>query len=120
MTIATHTTFAMKRPSMGVIGTLRAGLLALLCAWSAAGAQDQPQSATTLNFRDVDLAQVVEVVAAVTGKKFIIDPRVRAQVTIISSTPMAPDQLYETFLSSLFQTHVENHVQRRNGVPRTR
>jgi general secretion pathway protein D len=82
--------------------SLRTTLLVLLCAWSTAGAQDQ--SATTLNFRDVDLAQVVEVVAAVTGKKFIIDPRVRAQVTIISSTPMAPDALYETFLSIL-QVH---------------
>jgi general secretion pathway protein D len=81
---------------------LRAVLLACICAWTNVGAQDQ--SATTLNFRDVDLAQVVEVVAAVTGKKFIIDPRVRAQVTIISSTPMAPEQLYETFLSIL-QVH---------------
>ncbi len=81
-------------------------ICALICAFSCASvfAQQQQQSATTLNFRDVDLAQVVEVVAAVTGKRFIIDPRVRAQVTIISSTPMPPDALYETFLSIL-QVH---------------
>lgn len=89
------------RRSSALIRTL---MLALLCAWTNVGAQEQPQSATTLNFRDVDLAQVVEVVAAVTGKRFIIDPRVRAQVTIISSTPMPPEQLYETFLSIL-QVH---------------
>ena len=82
---------------------LRQLLIALICSLSCASVVAQ-QSATTLNFRDVDLAQVVEVVAAVTGKRFIIDPRVRAQVTIISSTPMAPDALYETFLSIL-QVH---------------
>jgi general secretion pathway protein D len=103
MTIATRSTISMTSPHRGVIGALRASLLALLCAWTAAGAQEQ-QSATTLNFRDVDLAQVVEVVGAVTGKIFIIDPRVRAQVTIISPTPLPPAQLYETFLSIL-QVH---------------
>lgn len=84
----------------------RRTILTSLCTLSCATvlAQQPPPSATTLNFRDVDLAQVVEVVAAVTGKRFIIDPRVRAQVTIVSSTPMAPDALYETFLSIL-QVH---------------
>lgn len=80
-------------------------LIGLICSLFCASVfAQQQQSATTLNFRDVDLAQVVEVVSAVTGKRFIIDPRVRAQVTIISSTPMAPDALYETFLSIL-QVH---------------
>ncbi len=91
---------AVRRSSASV----KVILVALLCAWTNVGAQQQEQSATTLNFRDVDLAQVVEVVAAVTGKRFIIDPRVRAQVTIVSSTPMPPEQLYETFLSIL-QVH---------------
>ena len=79
--------------------------MALLCSlsYTAVFAQQQ-QSATTLNFHDVELSQVVEVVAAVTGKRFIIDPRVRAQVTIISTTAMPPEALYETFLSIL-QVH---------------
>jgi general secretion pathway protein D len=78
---------------------LKAMLLACLCSWTGANAQEQ--SATTLNFRDVDLAQVVEVVATITGKPIILDPRVRANVTIISPTPLPPDQVYETFLSLL-------------------
>jgi general secretion pathway protein D len=102
MTIAIYSPSHAPRSAWRSVAMLRALLLALICAWTNAGAQDQ--SATTLNFRDVDLAQVVEVVAAVTGKKFIMDPRVRAQVTIISSTPMPPEQLYETFLSIL-QVH---------------
>lgn len=102
MTIATHQVSQPRGRTLSLAAQLRAIVLACVCMASGASAQDQ--SATTLNFRDVELAQVVEVVAAVTGKKFIIDPRVRAQVTIISSTPMAPDQLYETFLSIL-QVH---------------
>jgi|HigsolmetaAR201D_1030396.scaffolds.fasta_scaffold01081_15 general secretion pathway protein D len=80
----------------------RAVLLACLCTWTGANAQER--SATTLNFRDVDLAQVVEVVATITGKPIILDPRVRANVTIISPTALPPDQVYETFLS-LLQVH---------------
>jgi general secretion pathway protein D len=88
MTTAIYSPSPLPASAWRPAAMLRALLLALVCAWTSAGAQEQ--SATTLNFRDVDLAQVVEVVAAVTGKKFIMDPRVRAQVTIISSTPMPP------------------------------
>ena len=42
----------------------------------------QPRSAEiTLNFRDTDITQIAEAVAAVTNKNFIIDPRVRARRT---------------------------------------
>jgi general secretion pathway protein D len=82
--------------------------LAVLLAVSLASAQ-QPQPAAqpppaqriTPNFRDADITQIAEAVSAATGKTFIIDPRVRAQVTMLSSTPMSPAAFYETFLSIL-------------------
>ncbi|MDE2450168.1 MAG: type II secretion system secretin GspD, partial [Gammaproteobacteria bacterium] len=43
----------------------------------------------------------VQAVAAATGKSFILDPRVRAQVTMYSSAPMTPPAFYEAFLSIL-------------------
>ena len=55
----------------------------------------------TPNFKDADITQIAEAVSAATGKTFIVDPRVRAQVTMLSSTPMSPDAFYETFLSIL-------------------
>jgi general secretion pathway protein D len=58
----------------------------------------------TPNSRDADLSQIIEAVSAVTGKNFIVDPRVRAQVTMLSSTPMTPQAFYEAFLSIL-QVH---------------
>ena len=85
---------------------------AVACAltWGAAPAQAQQQAQaaqqTTITpaFRDADLTQIIEAVSQITGKTFIVDPRVRAQVTILSSTPMSPDAFYETFLSIL-QVH---------------
>ena len=75
------------------------GVLATLLAASLAVA-DQTQRITP-NFKDADITQIAEAVAAATGKNFIIDPRVRAQVTMLSSTPMSPEAFYQAFLSIL-------------------
>ena len=64
----------------------------------------QNQQTITPNFKDADLSLVVQAVQSITGKTFIIDPRVRAQVTILSSTPMTADAFYQAFLSVL-QVH---------------
>jgi len=60
----------------------------------------------TPNFKEADITQLIEAVSAATGKNFIIDPRVRAQVTWISGagTSMTPEQFYQGFLSVL-QVH---------------
>lgn len=58
----------------------------------------------TPNFRDMDIAVLAESVAVATGKTFILDPRVRANVNLISSTPMTANELYQAFLSIL-QVH---------------
>jgi general secretion pathway protein D len=62
-----------------------------------AGAQDQ----IIPNYRETDIRQVIEAVGAVTGRTILPDPRVRAQVTLISSTPMTPQGFYEAFLAML-------------------
>ena len=79
-------------------------LAALLCLTLplAAGAQQGAQ--ITPNYKDADLGQVIEAVSQVTGKTFIVDPRVRAQVTMLSTTPMNPAAFYEAFLAIL-QVH---------------
>jgi general secretion pathway protein D len=78
--------------------------LSCLLTCLSASAQQQQQAIITPQFRDADLAQIIEAVSTITGKTFIVDPRVRAQVTILSSTPMSPDAFYEAFLSIL-QVH---------------
>ncbi len=84
---------------------LRSCLCATLAGWiacSLAIAQGQPT--ITPNYKDADLAQIVEAVSEITGKNFIVDPRVRAQVTMLSHTPMTPDAFYQAFLAIL-QVH---------------
>ncbi len=77
--------------------------LALIClavtrlAWSQ-------QTTITPNYKEADIRQIIEAVGEVTGQNFIIDPRVNAKVTMLSSTPMSPDAFYEAFLSIL-QVH---------------
>jgi len=63
-----------------------------------ASAQD---ATITPNYKDADIRQVIEAVGEVTGKNFILDPRVKAQVTMLSSAPMTPEAFYEAFLSIL-------------------
>jgi general secretion pathway protein D len=81
------------------LGSIAPCALAVLLSGSLVCAQ-QPQRITP-NFKDADITQVAEAVAAATGKNFIIDPRVRAQVTMLSSTAMSPAAFYEAFLSIL-------------------
>src|SRR3984957_8613802 len=63
----------------------------------------QPQEGATItpNYKDADLSQIIQAVGEVTGKNFIIDPRVNAKVTMLSSTPMSPAAFYEAFLAVL-------------------
>ena len=62
------------------------------------------QTTITPNYKDADLSQIVEAVSEITKKNFIIDPRVRAQVTMVSNTPLTADAFYEAFLAIL-QVH---------------
>lgn len=62
------------------------------------------QADVTLNWKDADIRKVVEAVSEVTGKNFILDPRVSGKVTLLSASPMSPETFYEAFLSIL-QVH---------------
>jgi general secretion pathway protein D len=83
-----------RRPT-GIIA-----LLVVVAALAAAPARAQ-QANVTPNYKDADIRQVIEAVGAVTGKNFVLDPRVKAQVTMLSSAPMTPEAFYEAFLSIL-------------------
>jgi general secretion pathway protein D len=93
----------MKKQSKRKFATrIRLAAAAIVVATSALVWAQQP--AATLNWKDADIRQVVEAVSAVTGKNFILDPRVTGRVTLLSPTPLGPDALYDAFLSIL-QVH---------------
>lgn len=58
-------------------------------------------SAVTLNLKDADISSLIATVSEVTGKNFIVDPRVKGKVTVVSSRPMSPAGVYATFLAVL-------------------
>lgn len=71
-----------------------------------------PDKTVTLNFVDANIEGVVKAMAQVTGKSFVIDPRVKGTVNIISAQPIARADVYEVFLSALRLqgfTAVEGH-----------
>jgi len=81
---------------------LAAALLVSAASPAAPPAKPQQDTPTiTPNYKDADLSQIIQAVAEVTGKNFIIDPRVNAKVTMLSATPMSPAAFYEAFLSVL-------------------
>ncbi|MFT6520166.1 MAG: general secretion pathway protein D, partial [Candidatus Azotimanducaceae bacterium] len=54
-----------------------------------------------INLKNADIREFVTQVSAITGKSFIIDPRVKGNVTVISNTSMDTPAVYELFLSVL-------------------
>ncbi|CEK10940.1 GspD family T2SS secretin variant LspD [Legionella hackeliae] len=53
------------------------------------------------NLRNADIRAVIAEVSRVTGKNFIIDPRVQGKISIVSSTAISDKELYQVFLSML-------------------
>jgi len=82
---------------------LRVGLAMILFLMLTVPGQAQVAQEITItpNYKEADIRQIIEAVGEVTGRNFIIDPRVTGNVTMLSSTPMSPDAFYETFLSIL-------------------
>lgn len=56
---------------------------------------------TQLNLQDVDIRVLINAVAEISGKNFIIDPRVKGKVSVVSGASLGADDLYDVFLSVL-------------------
>jgi len=55
----------------------------------------------TLNFVNADIEAVVKAVAEMTGRNFVIDPRVKGVINIVSARPVPASLVYPTLLSAL-------------------
>ncbi len=80
---------------------LGCGMLVVALLMTAPLGFAAPESTVTLNLKDADIGALISTVAEITGKNFIVDPRVKAKVTVISSKPMNKDEVYKVFLSIL-------------------
>lgn len=59
------------------------------------------QEGVLLNFVDADIPAVLRVLAKFTGKQFLVDPRVKGTLTLVSQGPVAPDAAYGMLLGAL-------------------
>jgi general secretion pathway protein D len=84
---------------------LRQALPVLFLGFALSGVALSAEQATNdeyeLNFTDTDINAVITAVAKLTGKNFIIDPRVKGKVTVITHKSMSKDEVYEVFQSML-------------------
>lgn len=69
----------------------------------------------TINMRDADIKSFVSDISSLTGKTFVVDPRVKANVTVISRDDLSIEEAYEIFLSVL-SVHGFTAVEQDNAV----
>jgi len=100
----------MKITVLLVNRTLQAILVCWLFVFQTVQAED-----VTLNFSNADLVAVINSVSQITGKNFIIDPRVKGKITVVSAKPLNKDEVYNVFLSIL-QVHGFATVPTKNAI----
>ncbi len=61
----------------------------------------QDADTVTLNFVNADIEAVVKAVAEITGRNFVLDPKVKGTINIVSARPVPKSLVYPTLLSAL-------------------
>ena len=84
-------------------GCLGAPLPVAFAAQPAA-AVTQGAETWTINMKDADIRDFIDQVAEISGETFVVDPRVKGQVTVISKHPLGLEEVYQLFLS-VMSTH---------------
>ncbi len=64
-------------------------------------ARTAPANRVTLDFRDVEMVDLVQTISELTGRNFLYDETVRGKATIISPEGMTLDEAYQVFLNVL-------------------
>ena len=102
----------MRWYKLGVFGLLLTSIVLAEFDWVHAARLDDDEAAAEtaaadsgskiqLNFRDVELLNVIRLMSELTGKNFLVDGNVRGKVTLIAPEPVSIAEAYEVFLSIL-------------------
>lgn len=88
-----------------IVAAMSAALLTLALPPATAVAQvaraTAPDGGVVLNFVNTELDAVVRALGQFTGKNFLVDPRVKGQLTLVSETPVNRDTAYRMLLGAL-------------------
>lgn len=94
----------VARHSLIWLALVSVPLAPLAVAQSKAGSASEaasPDQTWTVNFKETDIQELIRFVAKSSKKTFIIDPKVKGKVQVISSKPVNSEELYDLFLSIL-------------------
>jgi len=64
-------------------------------------AQDVARDAASLNFVNADIESVIKAVGHYTGTTFVIDPRVKGQLSLVAEKPLTKEQAFKLLTSNL-------------------
>jgi len=97
-----HPLLPMKALIAGAVALLTIHV-SMVCAQPA---KNQRQAAkadrfVTIDFNNVDINVFIKFISELTGKNFVVDPRVKGNVTIISPTKISINEAYRVFESVL-------------------
>ena len=87
----------------------------LLTAAALAPTVVSSQQTWEMNLRGADIRELIGKVSEISGRNFVLDPRVRGEVTVISPQPLDAEGVYEIFLSVL-RVHGYAAVESDTGV----
>ncbi|RJG14712.1 type II secretion system secretin GspD [Massilia cavernae] len=76
-------------------------MLCCMVATSAGPAWAQAEGQAALNFVGADIESVIKAVGHYTGMTFIVDPRVKGTLTLVSETPLSKSQAFALLTSAL-------------------
>lgn len=62
------------------------------------------QERWTINLKDAPIRDFIDQVSSITGQSFVVDPRIKGQVTVVSKAPITLSEVYQLFLS-VMATH---------------
>ena len=54
-----------------------------------------------LNFQNAEISSVIQAIGSISGRNFLIDPRVKGKINIITNARVAPDLAHQILLSAL-------------------
>ena len=96
---------ALSRLSIAVlVAGLATAPLPVFAAEPVSAYSSSQQDSWTINLKDADIREFVDQVADITGQTFIVDPRVKGQVSVVSKAPLSLSEVYQLFLS-VMATH---------------
>lgn len=107
MNKALHTLYSIRTfvRQRGLLITLCAGL-AFTCGPISAQnktevKEENGRPMVRLNLEDTDIRSLINIVADVSGRSFIVDPRVKGKINVVSGDSLDAETLYDVFLSIL-------------------